>query len=270
MNDKVKLVFIGAGNMAQAMITGLLKNEKSPFSIGVTDYYIEKCEQFRPFGVQIFDNNIAAAEWADMIVFAIKPQQYETVLSELRHAALADKVYISIAAGISTQSVCRRLGKEVPVIRVMPNTPLLMGMGSTALCANSLVDDNVFAIAETIFSSSGTTMHLPESKMNAVIAATGSAPAYIYLIIKAIYDEAVAQGVPEDGLMENICQMVKGSAEMVLRSEDAPEVLIQKVCSPGGTTERAMQTFYENKLENIIADAMRACTNRAEELGKLY
>lgn len=266
----MKLVFIGAGNMASAMIEGLLKTEH-PFTLGITNRTPEKCAPFGARGVTVFDTNTEAAAWADMIVLAVKPQQYAEVLAELREAHLCGrKIYISIAAGVSTESVCRQLGTAVPVVRVMPNTPLLVGMGSTALSRNDAVTDAEYAMAERIFSASGKTMHLPEDKMNAVIAATGSSPAYIYLIIKAIYDEARREGVDAPELLANICEMVRGAAEMAESSSDDLDTLIKKVCSKGGTTERAMQVLCDGDLMGLLSRAMQACTDRAEEMSRQF
>ncbi|MBP3918993.1 MAG: pyrroline-5-carboxylate reductase [Clostridia bacterium] len=269
--QKIRLAFIGAGNMAQAMVAGLYKQKQSPFQLGTASRTRAKCEVLHSMGAEIFDTNAQAAAWADMIVLAVKPQQYKTVLDELRDAHLCGrKVFISIAAGVSCDSICRQLGAEVPVVRAMPNTPMLMGMGSTAVSRNALVTDEEFAMAESIFSASGMTMRLEEEKMNAVIAATGSAPAYLYLVIKAIFDEARAEGVDTPVLLDNICQMVRGSAEMAANTPDDLDTLIKKVCSPGGTTERAMQVLYEEDLPGMIARCMQACTARAEELGQQY
>ncbi len=271
MNHPIRLAFIGAGNMSSAMIGGLCQSADSPFVIGLTNRTKEKCEPFRQMGVTVFDDNIAALDWADMIVLGIKPQQYETVLTEFRTAGFdGRKVFVSIAAGITTDAVCRMLGKNVPVVRAMPNTPMLMGLGSTAVSRNALVTDEEYSHAKKIFSASGLVMDLPEDKMNAVIAATGSSPAYLYLIIKAIYDEARAQGVDAPTLLDGICQMTAGAAQMIRDSGDDPETLIKKVCSPGGTTERAMQVLCDEDLPGIIARAMQACTARAEELGAQY
>ncbi|MBQ8577299.1 MAG: pyrroline-5-carboxylate reductase [Clostridia bacterium] len=270
-NKKLHLAFIGAGNMAQAMIAGLLRTGDETFTLGISSRTRAKCEPLAASGVTVFETNADAARWADMIVLAVKPQQYETVLSDLRNAGIgAGKVFVSIAAGVSCASVCRQLGAEVPVVRAMPNTPMLMGMGSTAISRNALVTDDVFAVAERIFAASGKTMVLEEDRMNAVIAATGSAPAYLYLIIKAINDEARREGVDAPALLENICQMVRGAAEMAEHSPDNLDTLIKKVCSPGGTTERAMNVLYERGLPGILAEAMQACTDRAEELGRQY
>ena len=271
MKETIKLAFIGAGNMSSAMIGGLLKQKQSPFVLGLSSRTREKCEPFRAQGVTVFDDNVSAVRWADMVVLAVKPQQYSAVLSELREAALpGHKIYVSIAAGISNNSVCRQLGGDVPVVRAMPNTPMLLGEGSTAVSRNALVTDAEFEAAGLIFSASGKIMVLPEDKMNAVIAATGSSPAYLYLIIKALLDEARRQGVDSPDLADNICQMVRGAADMVQNTDDDIDTLIRRVCSPGGTTERAMQVLYDEDLPGILSRAMQACTARAEELGLQY
>ena len=272
MNHPIHLAFIGAGNMSSAMIGGLCRTENSPFVIGLSSRTKEKCEPFRAMGVTVFDSNTDALAWADMIVLGIKPQQYAEVLTELHNAELPDHrcVFVSIAAGISTDAVCHMLGENVPVVRAMPNTPMLLGLGSTAVSRNARVTDEEYESAEKIFSASGMVIDLPEDKMNAVIAATGSSPAYLYLIIKAIYDEARAQGVDAPTLLDGICQMAAGAAQMVRNSGEDPDTLIRRVCSPGGTTEQAMRVLYDEDLPGILARAMQACTKRAEELGAMY
>lgn len=271
MNHPIRLAFIGAGNMSSAMIGGLCKTADTPFVLGLSSRTKEKCEPFRACGVTVFDNNTAALHWADMIVLGIKPQQYADVLTQFGEAGFdGRKVFVSIAAGICTDAVCRMLGQEVPVVRAMPNTPMLLGLGTTAVSRNACVTDEEYGYAKQIFSASGLVMDLPEDKMNAVIAATGSSPAYLYLIIKAIYDEALAQGVDAPTLLDGICQMTAGAAQMIRDSGEDPDTLIRRVCSPGGTTERAMQVLYDADLPGILARAMQACTARAEELGAQY
>lgn len=271
MNQIPHLAFIGAGNMSSAMIEGLCRQQPTPFLLGLASRTKEKCMPFAARGVTVFDSNPDALAWADMIVLGIKPQQYEEVLTQLRDTGFEGrKVFVSIAAGITTDAVCRMLGQTVPVVRAMPNTPMLLGLGSTALSRNDTVTDAEYALARQIFSASGMVFDLPEDKMNAVIAATGSAPAYLYLIIKAIHDEARAQGVDTPDLLDAVCQMTAGAAKMIRDSGEDPETLIRRVCSPGGTTEAAMQVLYDEALPATLARAMQACTARAEELGAKY
>jgi pyrroline-5-carboxylate reductase len=148
------------------------------------------------------------------------------------------------------------------------NTPLLIGKGVTAISKNEFVSDEAFTEIFEMFSAIGSAFELPEDKMNAVIAATSSAPAYIYYIIDCIYKEAVAQGLDSDILLKMVCETVKGSADMVINSNKDPSELVKMVTSPKGTTEKAMEVFYEAGLSEIISRAMKACTKRAEELSE--
>ncbi len=269
----VKIAFIGAGNMSTALMNGLLSHpiETENTELYVTSRTLAKCDPFAARGVTVLPDNASAAAVGDYIVLCVKPQQYASVLGDIGAAVRGtDKVIISLAAGVSSASICRSIDGEVAVVRAMPNTPMLLGMGATALSRNPLVTDEAFTRATAIFAASGVTFVLPEDKMNAVIAATGSSPAYLYLVIKTLYDAARAQGVESEGLLDAVCQTVAGAAEMVRRSGEDPDTLIRRVCSPGGTTERAMQVLHDEDLQGILTRAMEACTDRAEELGRLY
>lgn len=254
--------FIGAGNMAYAIIGGM-KNA----DITVYDKIEKQYEKFSD-NVKRAASVVEAVNNCKYIVLSVKPQNFREVLAEIRESGvqLDGKVFISIAAGVKISSIIEGLGWDVPVIRTMPNTPLLIGEGVTALSRNSTVRDEDFEQVCRMFSAIGKTFVLPEEKMNAVIAATASAPAYIYYIIDAIAREARDEGIDSESLLEMVCAMVKGSADMVMSSDKTPEQLISAVTSPNGTTERAMKVFEENGLDRIIADAMKACTKRAQEL----
>ena len=257
-----KYSFIGAGNMAYAIIGGMKSGE-------ITVYDKMK-SQYDKFGdsVKIADTVADAVKTADYVVLSVKPQNFSELTEEIRGSkvCLEGKTFISIAAGVSCESICMGLGRDVPVIRTMPNTPLLIGKGVTALSKNEYVSDKAFDEIKEMFKASGSVFELPESKMNTVIAATSSAPAYIYYIIDCIYKEAMAEGLDGDSLLNMICEMVKGSADMIISSEKTPEELVRMVTSPKGTTEKAMEVFYSEGLDKMIARAMKACTKRAEEL----
>ncbi len=256
--------FIGAGNMAYAII-GAMKNAD-------ITVYDKLTSQYDKFGtsVKIAQSAPDAVRLGDFIVLAVKPQNFKELLTQIKESgvSLDNKVFISIAAGVKISSICKALGKDVPVVRTMPNTPLLIGKGVTALSKNALVSDCDFAEISSMFASCGQVLTLPEDKMNEVIAATSSAPAYIYYIIDCMVKEAVAEGLDESVIKTAICQMVKGSADMVLASSQSPAELVKMVTSPNGTTERAMNIFFENGLDGIISEAMKACTARAEELSR--
>lgn len=250
--------------MAFAIISGM-KNA----DITVYDKLTSQYDKFSP-DIKRADSVYSAVKDADYIVLAVKPQNFTELLSELKQCGLdlSAKTFISIAAGVSCESVCRNLGKEIAFIRTMPNTPLMIGKGVTALSKNELVSDSAFEEIKAMFSALGKTIVLPECKMNAIIAATSSAPAYVYHFISAICKEAKAEGIDSPELLSAICAMVSGSAEMLMSTGKTPDELIKMVTSPNGTTERAMNVLYSKGFEDIISQAMQACTDRAEELSK--
>ncbi len=254
--------FIGAGNMAYAIICGM-------GSEGVT-VYDKNPAQYEKFQgkVSVAQSIPEAVKSADYIVLSVKPQNFKEVLTEIRESAedLNGKTFISIAAGVKISSICKTLGQDVAVIRTMPNTPLLIGKGVTAVSCNRLVTKEAFDKVKGVFEKTGMAFELPESEMNSVISATSSAPAYIYFFIDSIYKEAVKQGLENPQMLKAICEMVKGSADMVLSSGKTPEELIKMVTSPNGTTEKAMQVLYGDGVDRSISKAMEACTKRAEEL----
>ena len=268
MNEK-KIGFIGAGNMATAIINGILvKKAQKPENIVVFDLDAEKLALMKEKGVNTESSCEGLAKKSDIIVLAVKPQNYDEVLESIKDSVTEKTVLVTIAAGISIEYVRNGLGKNVPAVRVMPNTPLLLGKGATAMCRSENISEEDFEIVYSMFALSGDVALLDESKMNAVIAVNGSSPAYIYLFAKAMTDYAVSVGIDEKTALTLVCKTFEGSAEMLRSSGDTPEKLIEKVCSKGGTTIEAMNVLRDNNVESIICDAMKACTKRAEELGK--
>lgn len=267
MNKKTG--FIGAGNMATAIINGMLRQgAELPENINVFDLDADKLRIMREKGINTAASCRELTENSDIIVLAVKPQNYDEVLSDIKDAADESKVFVTIAAGISIDYVRKGLGKEVAAVRVMPNTPLLLGKGATAMCYSDNIDRKDLDKIYQMFALSGDVEMLNESQMNAVIAVNGSSPAYIYLFAKAMRDYAVSVGISEKTAMNLICKTFEGSAEMLRSSGDTPDELIKKVCSKGGTTIEAMNVLTENNVESAIIQAMDACTRRAEELGK--
>lgn len=269
-----KLAFIGVGNMACAILSGVTSTDSpariDESNIALFDIDKAKYAAYSDKSFMLTDTPADAVRFADYIVLAVKPQNYKTLLGELRECNISTdgKVFISLAAGIPISSICDALGRNVAVVRTMPNTPLLAGFGVTALCRNDMVGDGDFSEIRAIFDSRGMTAVLPESDMNKIISATSSSPAYVYSFIKAIYDGATAQGLENDDLLEMICRTVIGSAEMVLRSTKPLDELIRMVTSPRGTTERALEVLKSHDLSGTVALAMKKCTERADELSK--
>ena len=267
--ENTVLGFIGAGNMATAIINGIVSTETMrPSQIAVFDVNEEKCAYFKQIGVQAASSASELASACSIIVLAVKPQNFEEVLTEIKEQVTEQKLMVSIAAGISTDYIRTTLGCQCPVIRTMPNTPLLLSQGATAMCRSQGVTDEMFETVEEFFSSCGTVSELEESQMNAVISVNGSSPAYFYLFAKAMLDNAEKQGIEKEVALPMIAQTFIGSAGMLVYSGKTPDELIEMVSSPGGTTLEALNVFYQHDLEKIVDEAMLACTKRAEELGK--
>ncbi len=259
---KKVLSFIGCGNMAGAIIDGA-----AAYDICLYDTDSSKYDRFEDRGYTLCESICEAVDKGDYIFLCVKPQVASAVLPEIASCCLEGKTVISIMAGITLSSLETALG-ESAIIRTMPNTPLMLGKGVTALCRNDRVSDKKFSDICRLFSEMGEVMVVTEDKITAVTCATGSAPAYVYLFIKAIADKAKEMGLDQKNMDQIIARMVIGSCRMIIESGKTPEELIKMVCSPNGTTERAMAVFEEEGFCEIVSKAMDACGKRAEELSK--
>ncbi|MBE6687360.1 MAG: pyrroline-5-carboxylate reductase [Ruminococcaceae bacterium] len=260
---KKTLTFIGCGNMAGAIIDGA-----EAYSVCLYDKDISKYERFKDKPYITTFSIAEAVEKGDYIFLCVKPQNKDEVLPEIAKCGLEGKMIISIMAGVKISTITKYIGEDAPVVRLMPNTPLMLGKGVTSLTRNDKVTDKRFSDICRLFSEIGEVMIVSEDKIDAVTAASGSAPAYVYLFIKSIADEARAQGLDTKNLDAIIARMVIGSCHMVLESGKTPDELIKMVCSPNGTTERAMKVFEEEKFSEIIAKAMQKCAERSKELSE--
>lgn len=264
-----KTGFIGAGNMATAIINGLISNKVCyPENIRVFDTDGAKLALMEEKGAVTLESSPQVVKDSDIIVLAVKPQNYSEVLREIKPFVNMDKVLVSIAAGISISYIRKELSLNCPVVRVMPNTPLLVGKGATALCPSGNISAGDFEAVKKMFSLSGTATVLSEEHMNQVISVNGSSPAYVYLLAKVMADYAESCGIEYDKAMSLICATLEGSAEMLRTSGDTPQTLIDKVSSKGGTTVAALDKLREYNFEEAVTEAMKACTKRAEELGR--
>lgn len=269
---KKKIAFIGVGNMAHAIINGVL-DKSADFTKDSIILYDKNPSQLSDLDfLNSADNAVQAVKEADFVFFAVKPQNFPELLGELKESNIDinGKVFITIAAGISCEYICSYLSNAA-VVRAMPNTPMLIGKGVCSVCRNEHVTDSDFKTAFSLFSALGDAFELTEDKMNAIISLTSSSPAYVFLFIKALMDGALKQGLEfkdEKELRRIACNTVIGSAMLLMESEKSPEQLIKDVTSPGGTTAEAMKVFYGAELENTVYEAMDACTKRAFELAK--
>ncbi len=261
--------FIGVGNMATAIIGGMLESDfVAPENIYIFDSSVEKCSYFKSKGVSVGADNIEVVLNSDIITVAVKPQNYAEVLGQFSTVDCSDKIFVSIAAGISIDFVRSQLNQNVKVVRVMPNTPLLLSKGASALCPSADMTNEEFEPVKEMFALSGVVEIIEEEHMNEIIAVNGSSPAFFYLFAKAMADYAVSCGIDREKALNLICATYEGAAQMIRSSGDDIETLIEKVSSKGGTTIEALNSFKANNVEGIIKEAMTACTKRANELGK--
>lgn len=260
-----KIGFIGCGNMATAIIKGLLASGQLQSDIFVYDIDEKKMQSFAADGINVCGDEIEVAKNSEFVVLAVKPQVIAPLLEKLGDCA-KETVYVSIAAGISTASIKRLLGYDAKVIRVMPNTSLLMGLGATAVSYTPPVSRDEFVIVKEMFASSGIVEEIDEALMNAIICVNGSSPAYVYYLAKAVVDGGEKQGIDREMALRLFIKVLEGSAKMLELSGDSPDELISKVCSKGGTTIEAINTFDEKGVHDAVILGMDACTKRAGEL----
>lgn len=262
------IAFIGAGNMGEALIRGLLAAKTmTPQQIIATDIRPERLEFFQKnFGIRVASENTSAVRDADIILLAVKPQQMSDVLAGFRSAMTTGKLVVTIAAGVRTSRIERELGTGVRVVRVMPNTPALVGAGAAALCKGAHATDDDIAVAETILGAVGITVRTEEKFLDAVTALSGSGPAYIFLVAEAMIKAGVETGLPEEVAKKLAIQTVYGASKLLVDSGEPPEALRRKVTSPGGTTEAALKVMSERKLIEIFVDAIKAAERRGREL----
>jgi pyrroline-5-carboxylate reductase len=263
-----KIGFIGAGKMAQAMIEGIIKSNKIPreniMASAFTIKTIEKIE--RSHGIFTSLNNIDVARFADILILAVKPDLHASVIEEIKADIKQNTIIVTIAAGITLMDIERAFGFKVKVVRTMPNTPSLVGEGMSAICSNDYLSEDEIIEVERLFHCFGKTERLEEKMMDAVPAISGSSPAYVYILIEAMADGGVSQGIPRDKAYRLAAQAVLGAAKMVLETGKHPGELKDNVCTPGGATIEAVATLEKKKFRGSVMAAMESCTNKVRNL----
>ncbi len=264
---KYSVGFIGVGNMAQALLASLNgKIDKN--AIFLYDIDTLKRDKMRNEGFTFVKSEADVVRFADIVFLTVKPNNLKKVLERIAPAVTMKNVLVSVAAGISINYIKSIIGKECKVVRAMPNTPISLGKGATAISYSMPITYNEFNTIREIFSSAGLVEILPEEKMNEVVSVNGSGPAYIYMLYKAMVDGAIAQGIDKNAAERLVLDTIKGSVEMIESSDDDIETLIKKVCRPRGTTERAVEFLEKKNFAQAVGDAMLACTKRTAELEK--
>jgi pyrroline-5-carboxylate reductase len=265
-----KIGFIGAGNMATALIKGILSAElfKSE-DVFASDLDIEKLDTLKnDFGINtVFKNNAELVSNSDIIVLSVKPQIMDRIIKEISHVLNEDKLVISIAAGISSEFIEKLADKKLRIIRSMPNTPALILEGATAISPGNYATENDIRLANEIFSAVGVVAIVDEMQMDAVTGLSGSGPAYIFMVIEALSDAGVKMGLSRKVAMKLAAQTVAGAAKLQIESQMHPGRLKDMVTSPGGTAIAGLHTLEQGGIRTTLMNAVESATMRAKELG---
>ncbi len=266
--NSMKIGFIGCGNMATAIIGGLVNSKVfKPQEIIASNRSRGKLDEIvETYGINTSLDNKEVARRSEIIVLSVKPQFYLGVMEEIRGVIDGEKIIITIAPGFSLEKLESLLGDDVKIVRTMPNTPAMVGEGMTAMCLNKNITKEEGNKIKEILSSFGRAEIVPEYMMDAVVAVSGSSPAYVFLLIEAMADAAVLGGMSRDQAYTFAAQAVYGSAKMVLDTKTHPGELKDMVCSPAGTTIEAVKVLEEKGFRSSIIEAMIACSEKSKNM----
>ncbi len=267
-----KLAFIGTGNMAEALVRGLIRAGMSkPSDIVCTARRPERIEQVRAaYGVGVSADNAAAVSGAEVIVLSVKPQAMNKILDQIAPAVDPHKLIISLAAGVPIAAIARKLGQGTRVVRAMPNTPALVGAGATAIASGEHATAEDLALAKSLFDAVGLCVVVEEALLDAVTGLSGSGPAYLFLVIEALSDAGVKVGLARYIAQALAAQTVLGSAKLQIETGTHPGQLKDQVTSPGGTAIAGLHTLEAGGLRTTLINAVEAATRRARELGEEF
>jgi pyrroline-5-carboxylate reductase len=262
---------IGAGNIGTAVIGGILRAKLSdPKNIFASRRNPSALEQLsKEFHINTTSDNRKVAKSSSVILVSVKPQNAKQVLTEIRDVVDESKIIISVMAGIKTTLINQLLGLSCPVIRTMPNTPVLVDSGATAISPGKYARDEHMKIAQTIFKSVGKVEFVPEQLMDAVTGLSGSGPAYIYMVIEAMTDGGVKMGIPRELAHRLAAQTVLGAARLVIETGKHPAILKDEVTTPGGTAIAAVHELETHGLRTMLINAVSTATARSKELSSI-
>ena len=265
----INIGFIGAGNMGTAILKGIASSSLGEkIKLFAFDPCAEKVLALKEYGIASCSSENEIMDNCKYVFLAVKPQIIEGVLEAISEHMRKDTVIISIAAGIGDGFIARKTIPDAKVILVMPNTPLLLGEGASALSRNENVTDEEFDVVLNIFKICGKAAVIPKDKMKEIIAINGSSPAFIYLFAKGFIDYAASVGIDKKAAEELFTQSLIGSAKMITDSGNTIDELIKMVSSPGGTTLAGLDRLYEGNLTDVVKNCCESCTKRAYELSK--
>lgn len=262
----MKIGFIGCGNMATAMIQGIVGSGEVNKEDVMASAKTEKTRASiaEKLGIQAATCNADVVKFADIVFLAVKPQYMEGVLAEIKEEVRKDQICVSIAPGKTLQWLEERLGEETKIVRTMPNTPAMVGAGMTGLCHNELVTKEEVACVCQLCDTFGKTEVVPEHLIDVVVGVSGSSPAYVFMFLEAMADAAVADGMPRTQAYKFAAQAVMGSAKLMLETGKHPGELKDMVCSPGGTTIEAVRVLEEKGLRSAVIEGQKACVKKAK------
>ena len=265
-----KIGFIGTGNIGASLIKGVLRSGTAqPGDIYIYDVDQDKASELaKDTDVRLSFSNEQLTASCDYIVLAVKPVYVKAVLEEIKESFTDAKVLVSVAVGITSKTLKSVLGENAKVVRTMPSLPVMVGEGMTLVCFDNMLSDSEKNFVKRLFEGSGKVEELEERLMSQVTSLTGSSPAYVFMMIEAMADGAVLQGIPRKQAYRLASQAVLGAAKMVHETGCHPAELKDQVCSPAGTTIEAVKVLEKNAFRHILIDAMEKCTQRALEIGK--
>jgi pyrroline-5-carboxylate reductase len=262
------IAVLGAGKIGEALLSGLLDAGRDPADLLFTERYPERAAQLeQAYGIRAVDT-ATAAQQADVLVVAVKPQDIEPLLAELADKIDPESLVVSLCAGLPTALYERRLPPGVPVVRVMPNTPMLVGEAMSAVSPGRFATEVHLALAEELLGSVGKVVRVPESQQDAVTALSGSGPAYFFYLVEAMIDAGILLGLPRPMVTELITQSAIGAARMLRDSGEHPVLLREAVTSPGGTTIMTIRELERHGVRAALLAAIEAARERSVELGR--
>ena len=268
MEIGMKIGFIGAGNMAKAIIGGMVKKGVyEPGQIVASRRNERALVQLKEeYGIEVTTDNKTVMEEADVVFLAVKPQMFPGVIAEIKELVRENQLFVSIAAGKTLEWIGNEFGKNIKLIRSMPNTPAMVGEGCTGFCGNEFVTEEELHMIKEIFDSCGTSYQVTENLMDVVGAVAGSAPAYVFMFMEAMADAAVAGGMPREMAYKMAAQTVLGSGKLMLETGKHPGNLKDMVCSPAGTTIGGVKVLEEQGMRGAIMNALDNCIQRSRKL----
>lgn len=276
LSDKIKsrltnskIAFIGAGKMAEALIKGMFNAQViAPDQVILSDVQRERLLYLKEkYQVDLVETNAEAVKRSQIVFLSVKPQQIDGVLQEIAPSVCDDHLIISVAAGITAQRICQQLNRKAAVIKVMPNTPALVGAGISVVSRGEFSTPEDESLALALFAAVGEVVSLPENLQNEAMALSGCGPAYFYLFIKALVEAGAEAGLSQEVALKLALETMVGAGEMLKKTGKEPQELIDMVTSPGGTTLTALAVFEEAGFQQVVLNAVRAAIKRAYELG---